>query len=93
MKELTFDQLEDVSGGIWANLGGAALGASGAYFGASHGGASTLSSLGAAVAGALGGFFSPVTGARSFAKTLGASYGTSFVGSSFEKFVVTIEDI
>jgi lactobin A/cerein 7B family class IIb bacteriocin len=90
MQELTFEQVEEVSGGIWANLGGAALGAAGAYFGASHGGASGLSSLGAAAAGGLGGFFSPVSGARSFALTLGVSYGTSWAGASFERFIVSM---
>ena len=91
MQELRFEQIGKVSGGIWANLGGAALGAAGAYFGASHGGASGLSSLGAAAAGALGGFFSPVTGARSFAQTLGISYGASMAGASFEKLLISMD--
>lgn len=90
MQELTFEQVEEVSGGVWANVAGAALGASGAYLGASEAGGSGLSSLSAGVAGAIGGFFSPVSGFSSFARNLGASYGGSWAAITFEKFMVSV---
>lgn len=83
MRELSAHEVHQVNGAIWANVGGAAVGAMGAGYGYFAG--SSNPSIGGALAaiggGAVAGAFSPITTIGGAAAVAFGSFGGSWVSS------------